>query len=345
MTNFVGLDIGNYKIKISQIEWRKGKPVLIALGETDTPNGTMGSDDENQQKLLASKIEELFHESKVNTRKVVAALPEISVTSRLEIGFPKLEEDALNEAIIYEAKKYISYPLEEMQIDKMIIGERDVNNEKKLDIFWVATSKSNVNRFIKICKYADLEILALETESIATARTIKNFSQQGEVVVIVDVGSNGTEISVARDGILLSSQTVGIGSDAITRTIENSFGIDYIKAEEIKRTYGMNKEVVNGKIADVIEPAVNLMFVEINKTINFFKARLPEAVPTRIFYVGDGSRMPGLIDASNTSLNIPSFLLNSFKGLSLSSNLKDRIKSYSGIGFNVSVGLGLKVDN
>lgn len=345
MTNFVGLDIGSYKIKISQIEWRKGRPVLIALGETDTPNGTIGSDDENQQKLLASKIQELFRESKINTKKVVAALPEISVTSRLEIGFPKLEEDALNEAIIYEAKKYISYPLEEMQIDKVIIGEREVNTEKKVDVFWVATSRSNVNRSMQVCKYAGLDILALETESIATARVAKSFTQQGEVIVVVDIGSNGTEISVVRDGILLSSQTLGIGSDAITRTIENSFGIDYVKAEEIKRTYGMNKDIVNGKIAEVIEPAINLMFVEINKTISFFKARLPEAVPTRIFYVGDGSRMPGLISASNTSLNIPSFLLNSFKGVSISASLKDAIKSYSGIGFNVAIGLGLKIDN
>ncbi len=344
MIDFFGLDIGNYKIKVAQVEYRKDKPVLVSIGESNTPNGTIGTDSEEQQKLLATSIKQAVHDAGISTKKLVAALPEISITSRLEVGFPKLSEDALNEAIIYEAKKYISYPIEEMQLDKVILSEREVAGEKKVDVFWVATSKANVDRFTKVCKIAGFEPLALETECIATARALKSFANATETVVVVDVGSNGTEVAVIRGGLLLSSQTVGVGSDAITRTIENSFAIDYIKAEEIKRTYGINREVAGGKIAQVIEPAINLLFTEINKTINFFRAKLPESAPSKIFFVGDGGRMPGLVEESNKVMKIESFVVNSFKSVAIDGKLKDEIKRFSGIGFNVAIGLALKTD-
>lgn len=153
MIDFFGLDIGNYKIKVAQVTYRKEKPVLSYIGEANTPNGTLGTDSDEQQKLLATNLKQAVHDAGITTKKLVAALPEMSVTSRLEVGFPKLSEDALNEAIIYEAKKYISYPIEEMQLDKVVIGEREIAGEKNLMYFGSQLAKQML---IDLQKFANL---------------------------------------------------------------------------------------------------------------------------------------------------------------------------------------------
>ena len=349
MQDFFGIDIGHHKIRISQVSWKQDKPKLIACGEFPMPPGTFASEDKASQSLLVEAIKSCMQEAGVTTTNVVGAFPELSVTSRLEVGFPKLDGLELNEAIIYEARKYISYPIDQMQLDKIIVGERMVQGSPAIDVFWVATSKNNVAKYLALFERANLNILAIETESIANARLLNRYRMEkesdynkDESVVIVDIGADSTTVEVVKNELVLFSQSLGNGSDAMTRIIEMSFNIDSVTAENYKKTYGLNTEFAEGKLSEVLTPLAQMLLESVSKTISFFLTKLPEISPKKVYLTGDGAQLPGLPEYSSKILNLPVILVDALAAVPSSGNISN-LNYERSPGFNISIGLALKL--
>lgn len=348
MQDFFGIDIGHHKIRISQVTWKLDKPNLIACAEFPMPPGSFASDEKSSKLVLVEAIKSCMQEAGVTTTNIVGALSEISVTSRLEVGFPKLEGLELNEAIIYEARKYISYPIDQMQLDKIIVGEKIKDGVPLIDVFWVATTKSNISKYLALFEMANLNVLAIETESIANARLINQYRMaketdydNNESVVIVDIGSDTTTVAVVKNELVLFSQSLGNGSDAMTRVIELSFNIDSITAENYKKTYGLGSDFAGGKLAEVLTPLAQMLLESINKTISFFLTKLPEASPKKVYLTGDGAQLPGLPEYSSKFLGLPVFLVDALSTMPRTGSVIN-LSNASSSGFNISIGLALK---
>lgn len=346
--DFFGLDIGFYKIKAAKIIYKDGVYILTHIGSSLTPPGVLGSDKPEHQKILAEAIKTAILDADISDKKVVIALPEVSVTSRLELDFPKLSELELREAISIEAKKYISYPLDQMQLDQIIIKERKVNNSDKLDIFWVATSRSTVDRYLNIAKFAGLEVIALETETLALSRVSHNFIKynypeyQDKTAVIIDIGANGTDIAIESHGIVLSSQGLGTGSDVMTRSISTTFNINITKSDEVKKVYGLDPKFIDGKILKLLSPIIKIIMDEVSRNITYFRNRLPEAAPQICILAGETAQMPAIVQESQKYLNLPTVALDAFKSLKLDKRLAPVLATQSGFSYSVAIGLAMK---
>lgn len=346
LPEFFGLDIGNHTIKVCQVRWEGTTPRLVSIASQDTPYGVIGSENEEHQRQLADHIKKAVVASGIKSRNVVAALPESAIFTRLVPAFPKLADSKLSEAIMYEAKKYIPIPPDETNMDYMVVGERKVANEDKLDILIVAASKSLVGRYMSILKMAGLEPLALETEAIASSRAISSQKgyQKNTTAIVLDFGANGTDLSVIRDGSLLFSQSLGTGSDAFTRAISVDFGLDFVQAEQYKRAYGLDETKAEGKIAKSLIPIMQVITIEITKTMDFFKSRFVNMVPQKIYLCGDGAKLPGLSNYLKKLFNLECELVSPFSNVKLDDKQKKEIEGYSEVGYTVAMGLALKTE-
>ncbi|MEI6886729.1 MAG: type IV pilus assembly protein PilM [bacterium] len=344
LPEFFGLDIGNHTIKVCQTRWEGDTPVLVALGSYETPFGVTGSENTEHKKQLAENIKKAVIASGIKTKSVVVALPEGAIFTRLVPGFPKVSDDKLAEAILYEAKKYIPIPPEETNIDHMVVGERTQNGKVLIDVLIVAAPKSLVERYMEILKLSGLEGLALETEAIATTRSIssqKNFDKT-KAAIVLDFGANGTDLSVIKGESLLFSQSLGTGSDAFTRAIAVDFGLTTPQAEQYKRVYGLDETKADGKIAKSLYPIIQIIAIEITKTMDFFKTRFVNMVPQKIYIVGDGGKLPGLAKYLSKIYNIDCELAKPFQDFKIDDKLKKDMAQLSDVGFTVSTGLALK---
>ena len=212
-----------------------------------------------------------------------------------------------------------------------------------MKILLVASPKVLINRYIDIAKKADIELIALETETIATSRAVSFNNDLEKSFMILDFGANGTDMSVVKNGKMIFSQSIGTGSDSLTKAIANDFNLEVAQAEKYKIAYGLKKDEIDGKIYNSILPIVQIIQDEIQRTISFFRTHLQDSVPQNILMVGDGAKLKGLDAYLSEKLGIKAELYDAGVKLSIARNLRDDVKAMSLIGYSVAIGLGLKI--
>ena len=342
LPDFFGIDIGNHSIKIAEVDRSSiDKAKLQNIASINTPYGVVNSEDNASKANLAKKIKEVVDNSRIKTRKCIAALPEASIFTRL-ISVPKVDESKLEELVHWEARQYIPLPLTEVQKDYILIEEKKVQDQTMLQLLLVASPKMLVNKYVEVIKQAGLELLALETETIATSRMVSFAHTSEKVLMALDFGANGTDISVIKNGKLIFSQSLGTGSDALTKAISNDFSLEMAQAEQYKIAYGLDQTQAEGKIYKSVEPILRIITDEVSRTLNFFRTHLPESIPEKIFLVGDGSKLKGLDKYLNSQIGVPVERPDLFSKMEISDNVQKEIKTEDLVGFSVAIGLELK---
>jgi len=342
LPEFFGLDIGNHTIKVAQVKYKSAKNIeLLALGNYISNTGNTDLNNTGVQNEIADNIRHAKESAGITATKVVAALPESSIFTRL-IMLPDVPDKELEQAVYNEASQYLPIPVSEVQLDFIPINKVNVEGRKLVRTLLVAAPKKLTNSFMSIMSIAGLELIALETETIASARAITFGQSFNDSVLVIDFGASGTDISVLKGNNLIFSQSIGTGSDSLTKAISNDFGLDLIQSEQYKRTYGLNQDQADGKILKSLTPVMDVIINEINKTINYFRAHLQESSPTKVILVGDGANLPGLSAYITTHLGITSQRVNPISKLKVSLTLQGRLAQMSTAGFAVSIGLAMK---
>jgi type IV pilus assembly protein PilM len=290
------------------------------------------------QKQLAESVKALFKEAGINNDKVVFAIPESSVFTRL-LELPNIKEDELEGAVYYQAKQLLPIPIEDVQMSYLPLGHNDAKNAH--DVLFVAAPTKIVDIYKMVADYADLDLLAIETESIAVGRAVYK-SMKHKDCIILDFGAQSTDMSIMSDGNLVFSQSIAIGSDSLTQALVNQYNFDYAQAEQYKRNYGLIQTAVKGKIFETLKPIVDMIFTEVKRGIEFYKSHTLQPAPSLIILSGDGALLPGLDSYITQDLSIKSELADPWKGIEIPGKFKDIVEKVKPA-YVVSVGLSMKL--
>jgi type IV pilus assembly protein PilM len=338
LPDHVGIDFGTHSVKAVELaKISSSNPVLVNLGSQLTPKGVINSEDTSDQKKLAEVLRKLYSSSGIKNKKVVMALPEFSVFTRF-LEFPGVKEEELRDAVYFEAKQYIPMPLNEVQLSYVPIGFNTEKNAPRVLV--VAAPRKVIDIYINIAMKADLELIAIETESVAMGRAMYK-SHAKKNMVMLDFGANSTDMSILSEGYMVFSQSIAIGSDSLTQAIINKFNFQYQRAEEFKRNYGVTKGVLEDKIYMVLSPILESIMVEVRRGVEFYKNKTLSVSPSDYLLSGDGALLPGLVEYVSKSLGVKSEVANPWKNIVVENKFKDIIAK-SGPSYSVAIGLALK---
>jgi len=338
LPDHVGIDFGTHSVKAVELSGiSTNKPTLVNLGSQVTPKGVINSEDIADQKKLADVLKRLYDASAIKNRQVVMALPEFSVFTRF-FELPGVKKEELKEAVYYEAKQYIPLPLNEVQLDYVPIGFNTEKNAPRVLV--VAAAKKVVNIYVNIAAQAGLDLLSIETESVAMGRAMYK-STGKNTLVMLDFGANSTDMSIISEGYLVFSQSIAIGSDSLTQAVVNKFNLDTQRAEEFKRNYGLVDNVLEGKILSVLTPIIESILVEVRRGVEFFKGRTLSIAPTDYVLSGDGALLPGLKEYVAKSLNANVMIAMPWNNIIIDKRFED-IAMKGAPSYSVAIGLALK---
>jgi type IV pilus assembly protein PilM len=341
LPKFYGVDIGKNTIKIVQVDHKDGKLILQKFFSVQTGKGNIASDDLMQRADLAVRIKDAINGSGMETAKAVVALPEPSVFNRL-LTFPALDEAQLSEAIHWNAKQFIPIPVDETQMDYIKTAEFEVEGKKMIQILLVAAPKKLIEKTVSLFSEAEQELIAIETEAVATSRIIAHAYPNEPSVLVVDIGAAGTDLSVVANSKLIFSQSLGTGSQAMTQSIANAFGIDESQAEQYKLKAGFDGTQAEGKVAAALDPVLSIITTEVAKTINFFSSKYQQSTPQKVLLVGEGSKLPGLVKVMASKIGLPTELANLLTNLEVAGTIQSQATTENLLGFAVALGLALK---
>jgi type IV pilus assembly protein PilM len=340
LPDHLGLDFGNHSVKAVHLDnLMSAKPRLVNFGSQPTPNGVINSEDSTHQQKLADALKALFDSSKFRTRNVVMALPEFSVFTRF-MEFVGVKDDELQNAVYYQAKTYIPIPIEEVQISAMPIGKDEARGATRVLV--VAAPRRIIDIYLTVAELADLTPVAVETESVAMGRAMFR-STANKSLLMLDFGATSTDMSILSDGNMVFSQSISIGSDALTQAIVNQFNFDYTQAEQYKRNYGLNQTMLEGKIYTAIKPIIDSIVTEVQRGIEFYKTRTLLPIPKDCLLNGDGALLPELGTYLTSQIGLTCTIADPWKNIEVDKKFADvLIKSKPS--FSVAVGLSLKAD-
>jgi type IV pilus assembly protein PilM len=299
MPAYFGLDIGSTSIKLIQTDGSRVK----AIGIGANPFGKTISSMTNAEKIsLTDILKNLVKESGVRSSKVVASISEALVFSRV-LKFPVMSTPELATAIKWELDQSVPFPPSEIETSWTILEkpERFEGNEK-ISVYVVAVPTNISEIYVQILELIGLELVRLENEIPALNRTFAPLLNDESPSAILDLGSGGSNIVISGKNKIFSSFYVPVGGAALTKLIAEAFNLPIDQAESYKRTYGIAKNQLEGKMVVVLKPVIDKILGELRKLMIAYKDEHPNNSVNRLILSSGGAYLIGLIPYLSESL-------------------------------------------
>ncbi len=347
---YLGVDLGSTSLKLVELRRERGSPFLVTYGYAERAMGDIvrGNPEEVQIRTV-ELLKKLCKKAGVSTYKAVTALPNFAVFNSV-ISLPVMAKKELASAIYWEAKKFIPIPIEEVILDWKIIeevskeivpGAEEALKEKKaagakiFRILLTAASKTLVKRYVEIFKLANLQLLALETEAFALARSL--IGKEESPIMIIDTSAVTTDIIIIERGVPVLNRSINVGGVTLTRAIANCLNIDLKRAEQFKRDIGLTG---SSRIPTMIEQTLKPVVDEISYSLKLYQEQTGQLVE-KVIISGGSAFLPNLAEYFTKILNIKTFIGNPWARLSYPLDLTPALEEIAPR-FAVAIGLALR---
>lgn len=268
-SSYLGIDIGFSGIKIVELQREGDVAKLVSYGFSESRFIDGKNSWKNDSKRAGKIINEICKRSGIISRSAVVSLPTFSVFSSV-LSLSNVATKDFGSAVHWEAKKVIPLPLEEMILDYQKI--EDESDGKNTKVFLTGAPRSLVKKYIEIFKEAQINLLALETETFSLVRSL--LGNDKSVVMIAEIGASTTDISIINKGVPMISRSIDIGGLTITKAISNNLNIGLERAEQFKYDLGISiSESEQGVIPKTIMETISPIINEIKYTLNLFESK------------------------------------------------------------------------
>lgn len=338
MSSIVGIDISQKTVKIACLSNENSKIVLESIGEIKLPQ--VEKNEINKDKFLmvfGKSIKSLLNDLKIKGKQVVVSLPEDEVVSRL-VRLPPLKDNEIMDALRFEAETFVPYPLDQVLIDYEIIEKDEVG---RLSIFVIAAKNDLINNYLKLFKSIGLELLSLESPSLALRRVLKLGMPMVERIVAIDIGEKNSDVFSVNKNNVYFARVLAVGGESLTRAISLNLSLDMASAEEYKKAYGMKESELEGKIRAAIMPVFNDVSEEIRKTLALFNEDIGKPAELLVL-TGGGATLPGMAEELTKTLGIEVQVLQPFINIDTTKTQTAVNLISDGGRFSLAVGLALR---
>jgi len=300
---FFGLDLSDISLKVLQLEKEGNSFKIRNFASEKIPEGIIENGSIIKKDQLATIIKKSLtkvNPKKINTRKVVCSLPESKAFLRI-ISIPKMKKEEAGEAVKWEIEASIPLSIDQVYFDWQFIGEEneegDETKNKKQSVLTVAVSKEIVDQLMEVFKEAKLDVYALELESISTVRSLINQKTASkETSLIIDLGAKRTSFIIVEKGIPYFTSSIPFSSENLTDVIAKYLNVNQEEAEKIKLNRGISQTEADPQIFKAVEPLLNNLVMEIEKTIDFYMSMGKDnSEIKRIILCGGGANLSGLL--------------------------------------------------
>lgn len=338
---YFGVDLSDLSIKILELEKDGTEDCIRSYFSVDIPEGLIEDGNINNKQKVAEEIRAAVKKAgpkKISTSNVVCSLPESKVFLR-KISTPRMNEEEITEAIKWEIEASIPLSVDQVYYDWQLIDEE----KGKDNILTVAVSREIVDDTIEVLEAAGLNVLGLEVESIATARSlISRDAKKEDVSIIVDFGAKKTSFIIVEGCVPYFTSSIPFSSEGITDVISKTLGISLEDAEKQKISSGIGYSQENFPILEAIRPYLENLSVEIDRSIDFYQ-NMDKEMPkvTKVILCGGGSNLKGLPAYLVKRLRQEVFLGDPWINLDFGNNLPIISKEISSQ-FSTAVGLAME---
>lgn len=294
------VDISDQSIKYGELLSTSQGLRLGVFGKEKIPTGVVVSGKIENQDQIVSILKKIKEKVKVNFVRV--SLPEEQMYL-FTLSLPTADVKDLRDMILLQIEEYIPLKAMDTVFEYEIISSSDKNILVEVSAIAIATAEE----YLSVFKKAGLSVLSFELEAQAIARAVIPVDDK-DPVMIVDFGDTRTGVSIAHDGKVFFTTTLDMGGINLTNMIAKNFSLSFEKAEEMKRSYGLDGISNIEDIFPVILNGISVLRDELNKQYQYWKNHDNNGIKhdqiSRIVLCGGDANLTGLSDYLEASMNI-----------------------------------------
>lgn len=347
--SYIGLDIGEYSIKMVRVTKTKSGWELTNFAIVPTPKGAIDGEHIRDGQALIAAIHKAVAGIEGNELEVALSMAGPSVFIR-HLTLPLMSGRELAVAVAHEAESHLPIPIPEAIVDFVKVGELMEDGVRKQEIMLVAARKRSVEQLQSLLIEAGLKPALLDVQPLALLRTAVNLFMNKEVngAALVDIGTSTTTVSIFEGNVLRFTRTLPTGGQRLTQALVDHYQMPVDEAEATKRLLSLSTESNNSGLsvllhqkAQIVSVVVENMITEIRRSIEFYQSRNRGKQVSQIFVSGGGAQLQGLADYLQDALNIKVELMNPISRLQINPQLKVRSAEVNEAGASLAVVTGL----
>ena len=344
-TRLVGLDIGSSLIKVAALKHSSKGYELRRFGMTQLEPGIIVNGRIIDKQSLADTIRLLFKTLKIHEKNVAISAGGHSMLIRT-INIPNISPDIssntandkeLEEIIYSEAKQYLTYDMDELNIDYQILGENELE-PSRLNVLLVAAQKDIVAEYADLIRLSGLRLQIIDVDIFAlqNAYNILLNHNTESFTLIADVGASKMTLNIFKGDHSYMIRDIMYGSNKIAQDISDELGISYEAAEQalIRQSNDIDHQNRNrdqnrdndhepdwsqdqdqDKIRDISLRVIRSWCREIVEMVNEFQSGTSEARVDNIILSGGGLLFDDFRNYLLSGLDADISIINPFKTL------------------------------
>ncbi|ETP71957.1 Tfp pilus assembly protein, ATPase PilM [Lachnospiraceae bacterium JC7] len=292
----VGIDIGDYRIKVSYIV--KGK--ITEFFYENVPDNAVRGGMIQFWDAMAEFLRDTFKAHKIRCRNVIFSVPVSGVYVRT-VELPVMTVKQLDLNLPFEFHDYISDNTDKYFYDYAVIERSD----KNMKLLAVACSKELIERYRTLAKNARLNAVGLVPDVIGIQRILIRYNQLYSVqrdkdYAILDMGDQSFKIHFYNHGVYDVTRSLEPGGYSFAETISSITGTD-VHIARISEEENVDDIQTHEKLVQLYESRA----VEIMRALNFYSYSNTANTIDTLYYFGGSGNIRRLVQILSETLNIP----------------------------------------
>jgi len=303
--SLVGLDIGSHTIKAVELE-ASNRGHRLANWGISAPLGEAIVDGEiMDRQLVTDAISNLLETRGIKSKTVVAAVSGRAVIVK-KILMNKLSPEDAQQAVYWEAEQHVPYDINDVSLDFEILGPA-ANDPKQMQVLLVAAKKDMVLSFSDLIRDAGLQPAVVDVDSFAVQNALEaNYEfRSDEVVAILNIGSEITNIDITQGGIPYFTKDLQLGGNTFIEAAQRKFNLAQNDAAAAVRGENPNLDVT-----PVIEQACDSLGLALERAQAYLRTAGEAGQISRVMLCGGSALTPGLKEYLQRRFNVPAEIAN-----------------------------------
>ncbi|MDR2450644.1 MAG: pilus assembly protein PilM [Candidatus Accumulibacter sp.] len=342
--SLIGLDMSSSAVKMVELanDGKNGYRVERYAIEV-LPRDVVADGNIVNLEAAAETIKRAWRKLGSPTRSVAAALPASHVITKKIIVAADQKEEELEILVESEANQYIPFPLDEVNLDFQVIGPAPSSREE-IEVLIAASRKEKVEDRVAAVEAAGLKPVIIDVESYAVLSALELIMEQlpdngkGQIIALVDIGANVTNLTVMRDGQQLYAREQAFGGNQLTQDVARLYGMTFAEAEADKRRNALPENYE----AELLQPFVENMALEVSRALQFFFTSTQYNKVDHVVLSGGCAVLPAADEVIASRTQINTIVANPFAGMSLSSHVRANSLLADASSLMVACGLALR---
>jgi type IV pilus assembly protein PilM len=350
----IGLDIDEKSVKFVKIRQTGSEIALLKYAVREVPSA------EDKVKAVSSILKEIFKDEKSDIPVYTNAFG--TNVSLKRINIPLMPDSEISEAIRWEAKNIVPFPIENAAIGYLKIGQITEKSVEKLDIMLAVAGEDLIGFFDAVSKESGVKFAGISAVPFSLCSLLAHSKKcdKTKINAVIDIGAEAASINLFKGDILNFTREITVAGDSFTKAMTGllvadhwQLNLTYEQAEEIKIQHGIppkdtNEVTENGipliHIFEMMAPTLKRLQNEILRSFDYYKEQFREEKVDGIYLTGGSSGLKNLSEYLSSALGIRVETVNPLESIKLDPKSGIKQDEVNKVLSRLSLSIGLAID-